>query len=500
MANATTPKDQIPLFDPSPAGKAHAAPPPRRRRSRWRLFLALGLAAAGVVAAVAVKTGIPRASKRAPLTPLFHVVRTQLPITLHARGALESGKNREIISRVEGQNAILFIVPDGTIAKKGDLLCELDSSEIREKLIAERITLQQARADVDSATKTREVAEFALREYEGGTYPQTRQNAEIALKTAETNLDQAAGRFEWSTRMHAQGFVARSQMIADRDAKVNGEITMARTQGQIHVLEDYTRRKKVIELTAAVQKARSDELSKQAKLALEESKRKKYETLVEHCKMTAPIDGLVIHANDAMSRFSATQEVIQEGTMVRENQTLLRIPDVSEMRVNAKLDESVVSRAAPGQTARVTVEAVPGTVFQGRVASVQAMADPVNRDVPEVRFYTTMIAIQGAPTALRPGMAAKVEILASEAQGVIAIPMKAVLQARGETFVYVGGAGGAMLRRGVRLGGGNDEMIEVVEGLGEGEIVSLDPMAVMTEAEKRQAFAAVDAPSGDEWR
>jgi hypothetical protein len=57
-----------------------------------------------------------------------------------------------------------------------------------------------------------------------------------------------------------------------------------------------------------------------------------------------------------------------------------------------------------------------------------------------------------------------------------------------------------MLRRGVRLGGCNDEMIEIVEGLGEGEVVSLNPMALMTEDEKRQAFSALDAPAADDWR
>jgi RND family efflux transporter MFP subunit len=497
MATATTPKDQITEAGRPPAVRA-PKPAAARRRSRWKIALGLALVAAAG-ATLAVKSGIMSADAT-PLTPLYQVVRMPLPITIKAPGNLESGKNREIVNKVEGQTTILFIVPDGTTVKKGDLLCELDSFAIREKLLAERITIEQGQADLSAAVKTREVAEFALREYEGGTYPQTRLNAEIALKTAETNLDQALGRYEWSTRMHDQGLVARSQMVADHDAKINGEITLARTKGQIHVLEDYTRRKKVIELSASVQRARSDELAKKARLALEESKLKKYEAQLEYCKMTAPIDGLVVHANDGMMRFSGTQEIIQEGTQVRENQTLLRIPDVSQMRVNAKLDEAVVSRAAPGQRARIRVDSLPGEVLRGRVASVQTMSDPVDSWFSEARFYTTMIVVEDAPTSIRPGMAAKVEILASEAQGVIAVPMTAVLQAKGESFVYVGGAGGAMLRRDVRLGGSNEKMIEIVEGLGEGEVVSLDPMAVMTEEEKQLAFSTLEAPTGDDWR
>lgn len=497
MATATTPIQEPREAFPSLGDEPTPAPP--RGRSRRKFALAAVLVAGAGAAAVAARSGILHA-KATPSTPLYRAVRTQLPITIKAQGGLESGKNRDVINRVEGQTTILFVVPDGTLVKKGDLLCELDSSAIRDKLVAERITIEQAAADVESAVKTREVAEFSLREYEGGTYPQARQNAEIALKTAETNLLQASGRFDWSTRMHAQGFIARSQTIADRDSKANCEITLDRTKGQINVLEDYTRRKKVIELSAAVQKARSDELSKQAKLALEESKRKKYEGLIDHCKMTAPIDGLVVHANDGMMRFGGTQEIIQDGTTVRENQTLLRIPDVSHMRVNAKLDESVVSRAAPGQKARVRIDALTGVVLEGRVTAVQTMSDPINRDFPEARFYTVLVALDNVPRAVRPGMSAKVEILASEADGVLAVPMKAVLQARGENFVYVGGADGSMLRRGVRLGGCNDELIEIVEGLGENEVVSLNPMALMSEDEKRQAFSAIEDAPADDWR
>lgn len=500
MGIATQPKDEVtptstvPLLVPQ---DEVVEPPAHHKGSRLKVLAVLAvIAAAGT--GLAAKFGLLGTGSARVQTRMHRVERTRLPITFNARGSLESGRNRDVVNRVEGQTVILFLAPDGSVVKKGDLICELDASALRDKLTAERITIQQAEADVQNAVKTREVCEFALREYEGGTYPQERQNADIALQTAETNLSQAAERLEWSNRMFARGFVARSRTVADRDSKANCEITFDRSRGKIAVLEGYTKRKNLIHLTANVEKARSDELSKKAKLALEETKKKKYETLIERCKLYAPVDGLVIHNNEQSMRGSQ-QAILQEGGVAREGQVLVKIPDITAMRVNAKLDESIVSRVSPNSKARIRIDALPGVVLDGAVTTVQAMADPISRDMTaEVRLYTAYISIDNAPSSLRPGMTANLELLVSEAEDVLAVPAEAVLQVGSETFVYVATATGPS-RRGVMVGGDNGKLVEIIGGLEVGEFVSLDPMALMSEHEKRQAFATITNGSTN-WR
>src|SRR5690606_29178889 len=112
MATATTPKDQVREAVPPPGAREtapRAAAPPRR--SGWKIAIGIALVAVAGVAAAA-KSGILHADARRPATPLYRVARAPLPITIKARGALESGKNREIVNKVEGQTTILFIVPD----------------------------------------------------------------------------------------------------------------------------------------------------------------------------------------------------------------------------------------------------------------------------------------------------------------------------------------------------------------------------------------------------
>lgn len=501
MATATQTTEALrSTFDPSaiaPSSRDDPAPPVPRRRPGLRRLVWLALIAS-VGAAVAAKAGYWPIRRAVAKTPMQRISRIQIPVTFNARGSLESGKNREVVNRVEGQNRIIFLANDGSMVKKGDLLVELDSYTLRDKLTTERITVQTAAAELQSAIKTREVAEFSLNEYEGGTYPSTKLDADIALKLAQTNLVQAAQRSEWSTSMYQKGLIAKSQSVADRDSKANCEITLDRSQGKIAVLENYSKRKKIIELTAAVAKARSDELSKAAKLALEETKKKKYETLIERCKMFAPTDGLVVHNNEASMRPGSQQEILQEGAMARENQVLIKIPDAGSMRVNAKLDESIVSRIPPGSKARIRIDALPGSGLDGKVTAVQQMADPITRETPEIRLYTALIGLEGQNPSLRPGMTAQVEIFVRESEPVVAVPSEAVLEIGDEAFVFVDSAQGP-LRRGIRLGGGNGRLIEVVEGLAEGESVSLAPMRLMSDAEKQKAFAAVANPTRD-WR
>jgi RND family efflux transporter MFP subunit len=471
------------------APRGFAALSPWVRRAVVLLLGVMVLGAAGVALSfspagarlLAAPSGAHRAGAE-----FYRVTHRAVPVTVRARGDLESSRSREVVNQVEGQSTILFIKPDGSMVKKGELVCELNSATLRDNLTNQVITVRQAEADLDNAVKTREVAEFALQEYLGGTYPQAMEDAQIALKLAQSNLAQAVVRFEWSSRMAAKGFVPRSQNIADRDSKRNCEIALQSARTQIQVLSTYTRQKTMTELRAAIEKARSDEMAKRATLGLEQTKQKKFETQIAKCRMVAPADGMITIANDDMMRPGNSQTMVEEGATVRERQVLLRLPDPAHMRVNTKIDESLVSRVVPGERARIRIDAFPGRLFEGSVERVQRMADPPQPPLFETRVYTSMVAIDDPPPSIRPGMTAKVEILIRQTD-VLAVPVQSVLHARDKSFVFVAAPGGPV-RHEVTLGTSNDELIEVADGLGEGYEVALNPLDLMTDAEKRDEF------------
>jgi RND family efflux transporter MFP subunit len=427
----------------------------------------------------------------------YRVTRGTLPVVVNERGSLESSSNLDVVNTVEGMTTIIYIKPEGSRVKKGELVCELDSANLRDQLTTQVITTKRAEADLEQARKTREVAEIAVKEYIEGTYPQEIESAQGNIKLNEAEKVKAKDRADWSDKMLKIGYVTVSQNTADHLTLQKAEFALKEAQTKLQVLEKYTREKQVKELQANVEKALSDELAKKATFELEKAKEDKLKKQIEACKLYAPGDGLVVYANET-NRFGSNQPQIEEGASVRERQKIFSLPDISKMRVNTKVHESMVDRVRPGLKARIRVDAFPQQVLDGTVESVQPLPDPTSFFASDVKVYTTLVTIDNPLPGLRPGMTAQVEILVTQLDDVLSVPVQAVLEFKGKDYVYVARPDGTFVRREVKVGTTNDKMIEIKEGLQAGEEVALSPTLLMTEAEKREAFAVAAKGDGKE--
>src|SRR4029079_3587147 len=109
------------------------------------------------------------------------------------------------------------------------------------------------------------------------------------------------------------------------------------------VLEKFTKAKTMEDLQSKVATAQARLESEKASFALEESKLKRLEGQKEICTIKAPQSGMVVYANDmgGGGRMPGGQQVtIEEGAAVRERQTILRLPDLSQMQVKVLVHES----------------------------------------------------------------------------------------------------------------------------------------------------------------
>jgi HlyD family secretion protein len=418
----------------------------------------------------------------------YKATRGDLPVVVNERGSLESSSNLDVVNEVEGQTTIIFILPEGTRVSKGDLVCELDSASLRDQLTNQVITTARAAADLEQAKKTREVAEIAKKEYLEGTFPSEEQSAEGQIKLNQSDLIRAQERVEWSDRMLAIGYVTSSNNRAEHLTLQKTEFSLQEAQTKLYVLRNFTKVKQVKELEANIEKARSDELAKEATYNLEKAKEKKLETQIEKCKLYAPGDGLIVYANE-QNRFGSNQPMIEEGATVRERQKIFSLPDITKMRVNTKVHESMVDRVRPGLKARIRVDAFAQQVLDGTVTTIQPLPDQTSFFASDIKVYTTLVSIDSQNSGLRPGMTAQVEILVTQLEDVVSVPVQSVLEFKGKDYVYVAKPNGQWERREVKVGTTNDKLIEIKEGIAAGEEVALSPTLLMTEAEKREAFA-----------
>ncbi len=94
---------------------------------------------------------------------------------------------------------------------------------------------------------------------------------------------------------------------------------------------------------------------------------------------------------------------------IRPGTPILKVVDASVMQVRARVNQADVGHLSVGQPARITLDAYPGLLFEGRVEQLAPLAVPSSL-TPRVRTFTGIISIAGAHEQLMPDLSAGVDI------------------------------------------------------------------------------------------
>jgi HlyD family secretion protein len=202
---------------------------------------------------------------------------------------------------------------------------------------------------------------------------------------------------------------------------------------------------------------------------------------IEACTIRTPRAGLVVYANEEGGRRSSGP-LIYEGAVVRERQPLIDLPDVADMQVNARIHESKIAQLREGLPATVQVDAHPGKMYHGQVRQVALVPSSASWPNRELKEYSAIVELTGEPDeigGLKPGMTAGVEILADRLEAVLQAPVQSCVERGGRYFAWVLDVEDAPKRHEIRPGKSNDKIIEVVDGLLEGDAVVLNPRSAL---------------------
>jgi RND family efflux transporter MFP subunit len=160
-----------------------------------------------------------------------------------------------------------------------------------------------------------------------------------------------------------------------------------------------------------------------------------------------------------------TQRLVETGDVVSPNQRLFTVADVSTLLTRVLVSELDVGALAAAQAVQLTVDALPGEAFMGRIRRIFPSADSVSRMIP------VEVAVSGVATArLRPGYTARSTFNLSSRDDAILVPARAVQGAAGNQSVYLVQQG-APVRRVVRVGSDVAGKAEILEGLQVGDTV-----------------------------
>jgi HlyD family secretion protein len=309
----------------------------------------------------------------------------------------------QVGSQVSGTVVALY-ADFNTKVTKGQLIARIDPAPFQAKVDQARASLEATRASVANAEA---VEQQAMANIQAAISSLAAAKANVVK--AQAAVGDAKSKVDRRVVMVAQNADSKEDLetaqttyksaLAELDA-VNAqqhasEESLKAVQAQLDVAKSLvaSNEAQVQQYTAALQAANLD---------------------LEHTKIIAPVDGVVVARNVDVGQTVAASLAAP---------TLFQIAqDLTKMQVDTNVSEADVGRVQVNQPATFTVDAYPGRVFKGVVTSIRKA--PIN--VANVITYDAVTGVSNEDLALFPGMTANVKILVNQRKDVLRVPNSAL--------------------------------------------------------------------------
>lgn len=414
-------------------------------------------------------------TQQAEQTLLLHSVeRSKFEAFVTEPGDIVSSSNVEVRCEVESRGSagvtIVSLCEEGTEVKKGDLLVQFDDSVLQNELIAQQIVVAKDKSALIQAESNLANAERTLREYVEGLFQQEVETLESAVFVTEEDLRRKELELASNRRMAAKGILNQLQVSAGEFALEKSRKDVAASKRALEVFKKFTRERKVGEFTAEIEKQKANVEAAEFTQKLSNQKLREITEQIDHCTIHAPAAGQVVYANE---RQRGEPVVIEEGSQIRFNQMVARLPDIKKMQVDVKINESHINRVSPGMRAEITLDADPEKILFGKVKRVAPYPFPMRWHGAPLE-YGVEVAIEDPPITIRPGLRAKVRIFFEAEASALQIPLAAVI-AHEESHYCLVRDGDEWDPRPITIGPNNNNQVVVLEGITEGDQVALTP-------------------------
>ncbi len=483
-----------------------------RSRARWPRYTAGAGVILLAIAATALVSARRDSATGAGKVPLFEVNSGPLTISISEAGRIKNKDEIVIKNETERSLKILSLVEEGTVVKKGDIIVELDGATLETERDSSDLNVKRLESDLIAAEENREIlknqmqsniekeelnlkfAKLDLERFTKGVHPQSLETADASIAIAEEDLERAEEDLEWSQKLHTKGFITLKELKADELSTKQKRINLSIKKSDRELLVKYTHPQEVetckanvkqaaMALDRAQRTARAELSGQQAKLLSVQvelrSARKelaKTEERLAACKIPAPADGMVIYATSGGGRRHwETRELMEVGATVHPKQGLIRMPTSEDMLAIISVQEATKPKLHEGMPAIVTVDALPGQVFEGRITKIGILPDSTQAWLnPDLKVYNCEIGLDSASDRMRPGMNCHVEIVVEEHESAIFVPIQCVLHVGENPTVFLKTRDG-FEKRAIETGLDNNVMVHVLNGLKDGDEVMLAP-------------------------
>jgi RND family efflux transporter MFP subunit len=376
------------------------------------------------------------ACAKTPSVPTYRVEASRFTRRVTADGNLKSTKATPLTTPTDapGPLKISWIVPDGALLKKDDVVIRFDPTDFETELVA-------GQSDHNTA-----INGIKKSETDSGT---TRTNLRRDARQADAELA-AARRFKYDD---AEVFSRFQRIEAQIDERYAAD------------KKDYAQG--VLSVRDKLSKADLDLLAIEQKKA--DLKIRNAEQGLHALEVRAPYDGIVVLTRDWRGEIVRTGDTIWGGFPIGE------IPDLSSMKAEVFVLEADAAGLAVGEKATLTIDGKPGTTFTGRITQVDKLARPRFPRVPVQYFGATVSLDKTIASMMKPGARVRAVLDIESRAGAFSIPRQAIFEKQGKKLVYRK-HGSSFDPVPIEIGSSTAGRVVVTKGLKAGDEVALrDP-------------------------
>jgi multidrug efflux pump subunit AcrA (membrane-fusion protein) len=355
---------------------------------------------------------------------------------------VESGEIRSVNSQYVkapniwwGEPQIIEMVLEGTNVNKGDFLAQFDTSDMEKELLNRKESLATREAELKALdiSQERRYAELESNRTSSG-YSKELAELRKELMQFESPLVQRQADLQYERQM---------LMLDEEETRIkNQKIIDAAERGRL--LRDLEHNKRWVD---------------------------SIEQRIKEMTLYAPAGGMVVYFETG--GHGAPRRKVAVGDRVYPGQTIIYIPERTQMQMVARVNEVDASEINVGSTVNLTLDAFEKAHYTGTVVSIAKLADRRNYR-SQLKDFEVAIDIAAPDSLLKPGITAKGVIVLSRKENVVYAPIGAVFEKKdGSPVVFKRKSPDKPTP--VILGKRNDRFVMIGEGAQSGEYVSLVP-------------------------
>jgi HlyD family secretion protein len=405
-------------------------------RKLWMGYKTLAVVAVLAAGSAAV-FGLVHYSRQSPSVPTFQVKRGEFLDAMQFRGEIKAMKSVTISAPPDAGNLQILKLADGTHVKQGDVVVEFDPSKTQQDLAQDQSVLKSAQAEIDQVRAQGRLTE------EEDTTAVMKARYEVEVAKLDASKSEIVSRIEGAEANLKVADAEQSLREAEAKLKSDQIVDQATIEGKkgADSKADYDAQRAAYALASMTLKAPSD----------------------------GTISLIPIWHNGGVSPFKA-------GDQAWSGAPIAELPDVSSLRIAARVDETERGRLALKQPSTVQQDAIADRQFAGKIERIGTIAtSDFSAGWPIPQNFDLEIALDQTDPRVKPGMTVQITVIVDRVPDAITIPAQASFLKSGQTVAYVWD-GSKFQERVIQVERRSRDTILVASGLRSGDLVALkDP-------------------------